>query len=86
MLLDARLEGELLVQEERHYQGRRYYEASLVSDDAQTLFLYEGQLKEVGDRLELGARYRVVFRPFVNNRWLELKIVELERIAGPAEE
>ena len=78
MLLDARLEGVVEVGERRLHMGRVYYEASLISDDGQTLYLYEGQLKEVDDRLEEGRRYRVVFQPFVNNRWIELKIGTLE--------
>ena len=80
MLLDARLEAIVEVRAERTAPGgRQYYEASLVSDDAQTLYIYEGQLKEVPDPvLQEGARYRVRFRPFVNNRWVELKIESVE--------
>ena len=85
MLLDARLEGELQVLKSWHSRGSLYFEASLISDDGQTLHLYEGQLKEVGDQLIEGARYRVVFRPFVNNRWVQLKIASLELIEAPAE-
>ncbi len=81
MLLDTRLEGELQVLKSWHTQGKKYFEATLISDDGQTLHLYEGQLKEVGDQLIEDARYRVVFRPFVNNRWIQLKIERLELIA-----
>lgn len=81
MLLDARLEGEVLIHQRFHAFGKAYFEASLISDDGQTLHLYEGQLKEVDDQLEEGARYKVVFRPFINNRWIQLKIERLERVA-----
>ena len=81
MLLDTRLEGVIEVQGTYSSGGARYFEATLVSDDAQTLHIYEGQLKEVPlDELEEGQRYKVVFRPFVNNRWLELKIEQLELV------
>lgn len=83
MLLDARLEGELHVLKSWYTQGKKYFEATLISDDGQTLHLYEGQLKEVDDQLVEDARYRVVFRPFVNNRWIQLKIETLELIATP---
>lgn len=58
-------------------EGRNRYEATLISEDGQTLYIYEGQLKEVQDELEVGAHYQAHFKPFVNNRWLELKIVAL---------
>jgi len=81
MLLDNRLRGIVEIQGQGSgLGGRPYYEANLVSDDGQTLFLYEGQLKEVSTPIELGARYEIEFRPFVNNRWLELKISSLERV------
>lgn len=59
-------------------EGRNRYEATLISEDGQTLYLYEGQLKEVSGELEVGAHYEALFKPFVNNRWLELKIVALK--------
>lgn len=82
MLLDARLEAEVQVLKRWHSMGKAYFEAVLVSDDGQTLHLYEGQLKEVEDQLQEGARYRIVFRPFVNNRWIQLKIESLELVAS----
>ena len=45
----------------------------------QTLHLFEGQLKELqGCQPKIGERYRVTFRPFINNRWVELKIIALQ--------
>ena len=78
MLLDTRLEATITVRGQQYHMGRPYFEADLDSDDGQTLHLFEGQLKEVGGRLEVGQRYRVVFRPFINNRWVELKVISLE--------
>lgn len=80
MLLDVRLEGVIEIRGQQHHMGRPYFEASLVSDDGQTLHLFEGQLKEVGAALEIGSRYRIVFRPFINNRWVELKVITLEPV------
>ena len=76
MLLDIRLVGLIEVRDEKtSFSGRPYWEASLVSDDGQTLHVHEGQLKETGlEALEVGRRYHVTFRPFVNNRWIELKL------------
>ncbi len=76
MLLDVRLEGVIEVREQYvGFAGRPYWEVSLISDDGQTLHVHEGQLKETGlEALEIGRRYRVTFRPFVNNRWIELKL------------
>ena len=42
--------------------------------------IYLGQLKEVREDLDVGAIYEVGLRPFVNNRWVDLKIVSL---SGP---
>lgn len=81
MLLDARLEGVVEVRGQQYHNGRPYFEASLVSEDGQTLHLFEGQLKEVDEELEVGGRYRVTFRPFINNRWVELKVDSLEPAA-----
>jgi hypothetical protein len=62
--------------------GHSYMEATLVDDDAQTLHLYEGQLKEVSQvDLHVGETYKVVFQPFINNRWIEFKIAALEPAA-----
>lgn len=83
MLLDARFEGVVEVRDRQISpgSGRPYYDCALVSDDAQTLYIYEGQLKEVADPdLEVGRRYRVRFRPFINNRWVELKIEACEPV------
>lgn len=82
MLLDARLEGTIDVKGAKTSPtGAPYWETTLISDDGQSLFVYEGQLKETElEALEVGARYRVVFRPFVNNRWLELKIASVEPV------
>ncbi len=84
MLLDVRLEAELDVLGERNNEfGRVYWECRLASDDGQLLHLYEGQLKELPEgTLAPGRRYRVWLRPFVNNRWLELKVDRVEPI-GP---
>jgi hypothetical protein len=80
VLLDARLDAVIEVVSEAHNSlGKNYTEARLVSEDGQALHLYEGQLKEVpGARLEVGRRYRVTLRPFLNNRWVELKVVKIE--------
>jgi hypothetical protein len=59
-------------------EGNLRYEGSLASEDGQTIYLYEGQLKEVDFKLEVGKVYEVQLRPFVNNRWLELKIVAIQ--------
>ncbi|MBX3466861.1 MAG: hypothetical protein KF878_08180 [Planctomycetes bacterium] len=79
MLLDQRLEAVVEVTSEGTNQfGREYHEVRLVSEDGQTLHLFEGQLKELpGVRLEVGRRYTLILRPFVNNRWVELKIASI---------
>lgn len=79
MLLDQRLEAEVEVTGEGNNQfGRPYHEVSLVSEDGQTLHIYEGQLKELPSaKLEVGKRYKLVLRPFLNNRWVEVKVVSL---------
>lgn len=79
MLLDARLEAEVeVLGEAQNFAGRPYWELSLVSDEGQTIHLYEGQLKEFAEvDLRPGRRYRAVFRPFINNRWVEVKIHSL---------
>lgn len=79
MLLDARLEGEVeVLGEAQNFAGRPFWELSLVSDEEQILHLYEGQLKEFNlIDIRPGKRYRVVFRPFINNRWVEVKIQSL---------
>jgi hypothetical protein len=76
VLLDQRLEATVeVVASGANSLGRELLEVRLVSEDGQTLHIYEGQLKELpGARLEVGRRYRMVLRPFVNNRWVELKI------------
>jgi hypothetical protein len=80
VLLDARLEAVAeVVQEATNFAGRNYHELSLVEDDAQTLHIYEGQLKELPHiTLEQGKRYTLRFKPFMNNRWVELKLVWVE--------
>lgn len=79
MLLDQRLEATVEVISEGHnFAGRLYHELRLVSEDGQSLHLFEGQLKELpGVRLEVGRQYKLVLRPFVNNRWVELKVTAL---------
>jgi hypothetical protein len=80
-MLEQPIEGVIEVRDKHIHQGRERVEASLVSDDGQTLYFYEGQLKELGKgapRLEVGRRYRAGFRLFVNNRWVEVKLVRLE--------
>lgn len=81
-MLEQRLEAEVeVVGEARNFAGREYHELRLLSEDGQALHVYEGQLKELRDpRLVPGQRYRLVLRPFVNNRWVELKIERLEPI------
>ncbi|MBI3725059.1 hypothetical protein HY251_14050, partial [bacterium] len=62
-------------------QGRERVVVSLTGEDGQTVYLYEGHLKELGKAapaLEIGKRYKAFFRPFVNNRWIEVKLVRLE--------
>jgi hypothetical protein len=79
-MLEQPVEGVIEVRGKHVHQGRERVEASLVSDDGQTLYIYEGQLKELGGvaPLEVGRRYRVGFRLFVNNRWIEVKLVRLQ--------
>ncbi|MEZ0227472.1 MAG: hypothetical protein ACAI25_02530 [Planctomycetota bacterium] len=87
-MLDDVIEAEIEVRDKHVYQGRERIEATLVSDDGQTLHIYEGQLKDLGRRLpavEVGKRYKVAFRPFINNRWIEVKIVRLEPVVGGGE-
>ncbi len=81
MLLSERLQATIRVRKRaKNFAGSPYYEASLASDDGQTLHIYDGQLKEISDsELEVGQCYRVTLRPFINNRWIELKIAKLER-------
>ena len=80
MLLDTRLEAEVEIRARgTSFSGSPYFEATLVSEDGQTLHLFDGQLKETGlDALQIGRRYRIRFRPFVNNRWVELKVASME--------
>lgn len=79
MLLDQRLEALVEVTGEGNNQfGRPYHELRLLSEDGQTLHLYEGQLKELPPvDLEVGRRYTLVLRPFLNNRWVELKVLSV---------
>ncbi len=77
-MLETAIEGVIEVRGKHTHQGRERVEASLVSDDGQTLYFYEGQLKELGAAtLEVGQRYKAEFRLFVNNRWVEVKLVRL---------
>ncbi len=80
MLLDERVEAVVTIRTHvTNFAGTPYWEASLASDDGQTLHIYEGQLKEVpGAEFVVGESYRLVFRPFINNRWVEFKIVGVE--------
>lgn len=80
MLLDARLEALIeVVAEGAHALGRPYYECRLASEDGQILHLFEGQLKEMpGLRLEVGRTYKARFRPFLNNKWVEVKLASIE--------
>lgn len=79
MLLDQRLEATIEVTSEGNNSfGRPFHEVRLVSEDGQTLHIYEGQLKELpGVELEVGKRYTLTLRPFINNRWVEMKIVSI---------
>ncbi len=80
-LLDARLEATVEVRGIHLHQGRERVECSLASEDGETLYIYEGHRKELGKAapaLEVGRRYRAVFRPHVNNRWIELRLVALD--------
>lgn len=81
-MLEQRLEAEVVVRGDPQTQsGREFHELTLTSEDGQTLRVYEGQLKELrGLHLEPGQRYRLVLRPFINNRWVELKIERMELI------
>ena len=78
-MLETVIEGVIEVRGKHTHQGRERVEASLVSDDGQTLYLHEGQLKELekGLSLEVGKRYKAEFRLFVNNRWVEVKLLRL---------
>ncbi len=82
MLLNERLEATIEVRDHvPNFAGNAYYETSLISDDGQTLHIFDGQLKEVTDpELEVGKRYKITFRPFINNRWIEFKIDSLEQV------
>ena len=79
MLLDERVEAVVTIRAHvTNFAGKPYWEASLASDDGQTLHIYEGQLKEVKTvEFVVGESYRLVFCPFINNRWIEFKIVSV---------
>jgi hypothetical protein len=80
-MLETLLEGVIEIRDKHVHQGRERIEATLVSDDGQTLHFYEGQLKDLGKTppaIVVGERYKVAFRPFINNRWVEVKLVKLE--------
>jgi hypothetical protein len=76
-LLAARLEAVVAVRDIHIHQGRERVECSIESEDGQTLYVYEGQLKEVrgAPAFEKGKRYKLTFAPYVNNRWIEVKLV-----------
>lgn len=81
-MLEQLLVATIEVRDKHLHQGRERVECSLASEDGQTLYLYEGHLKELGKNapaLEVGKRYQATFRPFVNNRWIEVKLVKLEK-------
>lgn len=80
-MLDQLVTGVIEVRDKHVYQGRERLEVTLASDDGQTLHIYEGQLKDLGKNaapIEVGKRYAVSFKPFINNRWIELKLVKAE--------
>ena len=80
-MLGQILEGVVEVRDKHLHQGRERVEVTLASEDGQTLYLYEGQLKELGKnapKLQVGKRYKIAVRPFVNNHWIELKVVRVE--------
>jgi hypothetical protein len=80
-LLDARLEAVVEVRDIHIHQGRERVECSLASEDGQTLYIYEGQRKGLpkdAPPLEVGRRYKLTFRPYVNNRWIELTLVRVD--------
>jgi hypothetical protein len=84
-MLEQLLEVEIEVRDKYLHNGRERIECSLASEDGQTLHLYEGQLKDLGKKpplLEKGKRYKLWFRPFVNNQWIEVKIVKLEPVTS----
>jgi hypothetical protein len=77
-LLSSRLEAEVEVRDIHLHQGRERIECTLSSEDGQTLYLYEGQLKDLGKKpitFQKGKRYKLTFAPYVNNRWIEIKLV-----------
>lgn len=77
-MLGENLKFDVLIRDAREIEGRTRYEAALASEDGQTIYLYEGQLKEVPDgKLRVGQLYSLELRPFVNNRWLELKVASI---------
>ncbi len=84
MLLDQRLEAIVECVGEAHGTfGKPYMDCRLVSEDGQSLHVFEGQLKECpGAKLVAGRHYKLTFRPFVNNRWLELKLVGITAVDG----
>jgi hypothetical protein len=78
-MLEQRLRCLVVVRGCEQHEGRPRFEACMIGEDAQTLYIYEGQQKELDEELEVGVRYTLVFQPFVNNRWVELKLVEAIR-------
>lgn len=80
-MLEQRLVCEVRIRDRQSYDGDRVrYEATLVSEDGQTLYFYEGQLKSALSELEVGAHYLVTFEPVINNRWVELRIAAVEPV------
>jgi hypothetical protein len=80
-MLEQILVATIEVRDRHVYQGRERVEASLASEDGQTLYIYEGQMKDLGKTppiLEKGKKYKVSFRPFMNNHWVEVKLVKIE--------
>lgn len=81
-MLETILNCELSILELRPTDGGSYYVARLDSEDAQILYIYEGQLKYISDEPKLRHRYRATFKPFLNNRWVDLRLLSLEDLGA----
>lgn len=73
------IEATLKIQNISTIEGRPRYEANLISEDNQIIYIHEGQLKEVDLEPEVGESYRVTLKVFINNRWFETKIIAMRK-------
>ncbi len=63
---------------------RSRLEGVIIDDDGNEhlIWFFEGQMKEVTTPVEVGKTYRATFLPFVNNRWVEVRVTAMEEIEG----